>query len=326
MDPHLTPSILPVHAQSGAGAIGDPVEAVRRFNRFYTQRIGVLQEGLLGSPFSLTEARVLYELAQRQRATASDLCRDLALDPSYVSRIVQRFVRQGLLARTATPDDGRRRVLALTPQGREAFAPLDAQSRAEIGALLAPLDDARKARLVAAMESIESMLAGDARSGPPFQLREHAPGDIGWIVSRHGALYAQEYGWDLSFEGMAADIAARFLREFDAQRERCWIAERDGTRLGSVMVVRQSATIAKLRLLLVEPEARGLGIGRALVAQCIDFARATGYQRIVLWTNDILHAARKLYVEAGFRLVKEERHHSFGHDLVGQNWSLDLRR
>jgi len=300
------------------------IEAVRRFNRFYTQRIGVLHEGLLGSEFSLTEGRVLYELAHREKPAASDLGRDLGLDASYLSRILKRFEKLGLLRRSEASDDGRRRLLTLTAQGRKAFAPLDARSRAEVGAMLAPLAAPAQTRLVAAMHAIEATLgSGDTRT-TPWTLRAHRPGDIGWIVSRHGALYAEEYQWDMTFEGLVGEIAGRFLREFDPQRERCWIAEREGERVGSVLVVKQSKTIAKLRLLLVEPSARGLGIGQSLVAECISFARGAGYQKLVLWTNDILHAARRLYVDAGFVLVKEDRHRSFGHDLVGQNWGLDL--
>jgi DNA-binding MarR family transcriptional regulator/N-acetylglutamate synthase-like GNAT family acetyltransferase len=302
----------------------DNVEAVRRFNRFYTQRIGVLHEGLLGSEFSLAEARVLYELARRERPTASELVRDLGLDPSYLSRILQSFETQGLLRRSPATDDARRRLLTLTARGRKAFAPLDARSRAEIGAMLAPLANSEQNRLIDAMDAIESALAGSSAENPPYRLRPHVPGDIGWVVSRHGALYAQEYGWDLTFEALVAEIAARFLRHFDPRCENCWIAERHGANVGSAFVVKQAKTIAKLRLLLVEPSARGLGIGRALVAECIGFARTAGYRKLVLWTNDILHAARHLYVEAGFVLVKEERHQSFGHDLAGQNWELDL--
>lgn len=302
----------------------DNIEAVRRFNRFYTQRIGVLHEGLLGTAFSLAEGRVLYELAHRDRPTASLLGGDLGLDPSYLSRILKRFEKQGLLRRTPAKDDGRRHLLALTAAGRKAFAPLDARSRAEIGALLAPLAKAQQTAIVDAMTTIEATLGGSDTPATPYRLRPYTPGDIGWIVSRHGALYAEEYGWDATFEALVADIAARFLRAFDPQRERCWIAERSGERVGCVLLVKQSKAAAKLRLLLVEPSARGLGIGKALVAECVAFARAAGYRKVSLWTNDILHAARRLYVEAGFVLVKEERHHSFGHDLVGQNWELDL--
>ena len=302
----------------------DNIEAVRRFNRFYTQRIGVLHEGLLGSEFSLAESRVLYEFAHRDNPTASDLGHDLGLDASYLSRILKGFERHGFLRRSVAPDDARRRPLALTARGRKAFAPLDARSRREIGTMLAPLAMPEQAQVVGAMKTIESALGTSGVFDASYRLRPHAPGDIGWIVSRHGALYAQEYRWDMTFEALVAEVAARFLRNFDPQRERCWIAERNGENVGSVLVVKQSKTIAKLRLLLVDPSARGLGLGRAMVTECVAFARAAGYRKLVLWTNDILHAARHLYVDAGFVLVKEERHHSFGHDLVGQNWELDL--
>jgi N-acetylglutamate synthase-like GNAT family acetyltransferase len=214
--------------------------------------------------------------------------------------------------------------LTLTAAGRKAFATLDARSREQIAAMLAPLDREGGTRLIGAMAAIERLLGSPAPPSQAFVLRTHEPGDRGWIVSRHGALYAQEYGWDTTFEAMVAEIAAGFLRTFDARAERCWIAERDGERVGSVVLVRQSARVAKLRLLLIEPAARGHGLGRRLVAECVRFARAVGYRKVVLWTNDILHAARHLYEEAGFTLVAEERHHSFGHDLVGQNWELRL--
>jgi DNA-binding MarR family transcriptional regulator/GNAT superfamily N-acetyltransferase len=299
------------------------IAAVRRFNRFYTQKIGVLREGLLDSAFSLTEARVLYELAHRDAPTASALSRDLGLDAGYLSRILRGFQRQGLLERTRSSSDGRQRHLALTRQGRAAFAPLDARSRKENGALLAPLSEPAQGRLVEAMSTIEGLL-GAGQAGAPYLLRAHQPGDMGWIIHRHAALYAQEYGWNVEFEALVAGIAAAFIRNYDAARERCWIAERDGAIVGSVLLVGKSATVAKLRLLLVEPQARGLGIGRRLVSECLRFARAAGYRKITLWTNANLHAARRLYEEAGFRLVAEAPHHSFGHDLVGQTWELKL--
>jgi DNA-binding MarR family transcriptional regulator/GNAT superfamily N-acetyltransferase len=300
------------------------VEAVRRFNRFYTRQIGVLHEGLLQSPFSLAEARVLYELAHRAGPTASELGKDLGLDPGYLSRILRDFAERGLLDKTPSKLDGRQSHLALTAQGRKAFAPLDSRSRDEIGAMLRELPPAEQTRLVDAMETVERLLGG--RPGPkvPYLLRSHRPGDIGWVIHRHGALYAQEYGWDGSFEALVADIAAKFIRDFDAKRERCWIAEREGDIVGSVFLVAQSKTVAKLRLLLVEPSARGLGIGHRLVDECVRFARDVGYRKLTLWTNDILVAARRIYEAKGFHLVAEEPHHSFGHDLVGQNWELDL--
>jgi len=299
------------------------IDAVRRFNRFYTQRIGALDEGLLASPFPLPQARVLFELAQRDGATAGELARSLDVDTSYLSRLLRDLAHKGLVRVARDPNDARRQPLALTPSGRKAFAALDTRSREQVAAMLAPLAREDRKRLVGAMSSVERLLgASTPAATEPFVLRSHEPGDLGWIVSRHGALYAQEYGWDMTFEALVAEIAAKFLRTFDARTERCWIAERDGERVGCVLVVRQSARVAKLRLLLIEPGARGHGLGRRLVAECIRFARAVGYRKLVLWTNDILHAARHLYEEAGFVLVAEEQHHSFGHDLVGQNWEL----
>jgi DNA-binding MarR family transcriptional regulator/N-acetylglutamate synthase-like GNAT family acetyltransferase len=299
------------------------VDAIRAFNRFYTQKIGVLQEGLLASPFSLTEARVLYELAQRENATASGLCRDLGLDAGYLSRILRRFDKEGLVAREPSATDGRQSHLSLTEAGRAAFGGLNRRSREEVAALLQPLGPSRQARLVAAMGAIERLL-GAERDAAPWALRQHRPGDMGWVVSRHGAVYAEEFGWDDSFEALVAEITARFIRRYEPAAERCWIAERDGERLGSVFLVKQSPRIAKLRLLLVEREARGLGIGAALVDECIAFARAAGYRKITLWTQSMLLPARRIYETAGFRRVREEPHHSFGRDLVGEYWEMRL--
>ncbi len=302
------------------------VAAVRRFNRFYTRQIGVLQEGLLGSPFSLTEVRVLYELAHRDEPTATDLARALGLDAGYLSRILRGFQRRGLVEKTPSPADGRQTLLSLTKKGERTFAPLDARSSAEIGALLRGLSPDRQRRLMEAMRTIEHLLGGaEPEHQTPFLLRPHQPGDMGWVVHRHGVLYAQEYGWDERFEALVAEIAATFIRNFDPKRERCWIAERDGEIVGSVFLVKQSKAVARLRLLLVEPKARGLGLGRRLVSECERFARQAGYRKIVLWTNSVLRAARRVYEEAGYRLVHEERHHSFGHDLIGESWELDLR-
>jgi DNA-binding MarR family transcriptional regulator/GNAT superfamily N-acetyltransferase len=301
----------------------DPVAAVRRFTRFYTSRLEVLREGLLDSAFSLTEARVLYELATRDRPTAADLGRELALDAGYLSRILKRFEEGGLLARTRSASDGRQAHLVLTAAGRAAFAPLDERSRAQVGGLLAGLSAPDRDRLVAAMRVIEGLLDPDP-APPSYILRPHRPGDMGWIVHRHGALYAQEYGWDETFEALVAGIAAEFIRDFDPRRERAWIAEKDGEIVGSVLLVRQSDEVAKLRLLYVEPQARGLGIGRHFVDECIRFARAAGYRRLTLWTNDVLYAARALYAKAGFTLAKTEPHRSFGQDLVGEFWEMEL--
>jgi DNA-binding MarR family transcriptional regulator/N-acetylglutamate synthase-like GNAT family acetyltransferase len=306
------------------GVFDARVAAVRGFNRFYTQKIGVLNEGLLKSRFSLTEARVLYELAHRERPTATELCGDLGLDAGYLSRILRRFEQAGLLARTTSKADGRQSLLALTAKGRAAFAPLDGRSRQEIGALMGGLGPTEQARLVAAMATIERLLGARPQNDWPYLLRLHQPGDMGWVVHRHGALYAQEYGWDERFEALVAGIVAEFIARFDPKKERCWIAERDGEIIGSVFLVKKSKTVAKLRLLLVEPSARGLGLGSRLVEECLRFARQAGYRKITLWTNDILHAARHIYVKAGFRKIGNERHHSFGHDLVGETWELTL--
>jgi DNA-binding MarR family transcriptional regulator/GNAT superfamily N-acetyltransferase len=308
-------------AESGLAA---RVDAVRGFNRFYTQKIGVLQEGLLQSPFSLTEARVVYELAQRERPTASELGHDLGLDAGYLSRILRRFEKRRLITRAISATDGRQQLLALTTAGRDAFAALDAGSRAEVGGLLGGLGAADQARLVAAMQRIERLLGPRATGDAAYLLRQHQPGDMGWVVQSHGAVYAGEYDWDQSFEALVADIVAKFIRHYDAARERCWIAERDGEPAGSVFLVKQSATVAKLRLLLVDPKARGFGIGAALVAECLRFAKLAGYGKLTLWTQSILVAARSIYEAAGFRRVREEPHHSFGHDLVGEYWELKL--
>lgn len=306
----------------------DPTTAVRRFNRFYTRQIGLLDEGLLDSPFSLTEVRLLYEIAHHAGITATDLREILALDAGYLSRILRGLRRQGLVSARAPAADRRQRQLALTERGRRAFDTLDARSTEEVGAMLARLSRAERSELVEAMHGIEGLLGragGEAElPAPDVLLREPGPGELGWVVKRHGELYAAEYGWDAEFEGLVAGIVGRFVGERDSRVERCWIAELRGEPAGSVFLVKESARVAKLRLLLVEPWARGHGIGTRLVDECLRFARAAGYVRLKLWTNDVLHAARHIYEKSGFRLVEEERHHSFGHDLVGQTWALDL--
>ncbi|HZI21399.1 MAG TPA: helix-turn-helix domain-containing GNAT family N-acetyltransferase [Gemmatimonadales bacterium] len=302
------------------------VAAVRRFNRFYTCRIGVLREAAYQSPFSLTQVRVLYELAHRQRPTATELGRELGLDPGYLSRILRGFQQRGLVARTRSTTDGRRSHVALTAQGRKVFAPLNARSHDEIAALLTPLPPAAQAQLIDSMQTIEQVLGDTVRptiSGA-CRLRPPEPGDFGWVVHRHGALYAQEYGYDAKFEALVAEIVAHFVQHFEAKRERCWIAEQDGDLVGSVFLVQKTATVAKLRLLLVEPRVRGLGIGRRLVEECVRFARQAGYRKLTLWTQHELGAARRLYEAAGFRLVHRHRHHSFGKDLVAETWDLPL--
>ena len=309
-----------------AAIAGSPegVAAVRRFNRFYTRQIGVLRQGLLNSPYSLAEARVLYEIAHRRQPTATELGQDLQLDAGYLSRILRSFEQRGLLSKQASPKDARQSLLSLTAAGRAEQSKLETASNAEVGAMLGTLAVDRQTRLLRAMQAIEELLGPGEASREPYLLRTHRPGDMGWIVHRHGRLYAQEYGWDETFEALVAEIAAKFIREFKPERERCWVAERDGEILGSVFLVEQSATVAQLRLLLVEPAARGLGIGRRLVEECIRFARQAGYDSITLWTNDILRSARRIYEAAGFMLMGEEKHHSFGHDLVGQTWELRL--
>jgi DNA-binding MarR family transcriptional regulator/N-acetylglutamate synthase-like GNAT family acetyltransferase len=302
----------------------EQIEKVRSFNRFYTRHIGLLTEGLLESPFSLTEARVLYELAHRGPVTAADLGRELGLDAGYLSRLVKRFDAQGLIQRSPSSSDKRQFLLSLADKGLAAFAPLNQASANQVAAMLSGLSVSERERLVQAMTTVERLVGGDLGTDLPYILRSHRPGDIGWIAHRQGLLYAQEYGWDQTFEALVAEIAAAFVRNFDPQWERCWIAERAGEVVGSVFLVRHSAEVAKLRLLYVEPSARGLGLGRRLVDECIGFARAKGYRTLTLWTNDVLVAARSIYQATGFRLVKEEAHHSFGKDLVGQTWDLDL--
>lgn len=302
------------------------VETVRRFNRFYTRQLGLLHEGFLGSPFSLTEGRVIYEIARQERATATDIGRALGLDAGYLSRILRSFQRRGLVKKRAAVDDKRRQLLTLTAAGQRAFAQLDAASRGEIEAVLRTLPAADRDRLVHAMDAIQELLGAQPEHRVPYVLRPHQSGDMGWVVQRQGVLYNQEYGWDETFEALAAEIVARFIRDFDPKRERCWIAEREGENVGSVFLVRhpEREGVAQLRLLFVEPWARGLGIGKRLVQECTRFARQTGYARITLWTNSVLGAARRIYEGEGYTLVEEEPHHSFGHDLVGQNWELEL--
>ena len=302
----------------------DRVAAVRRFNRFHTRLVGALNERLLASEYALAEARVLYELANAgAEPSAAELGRALGMDAGYLSRLLGRLEAAGLVARASTPDHGRRLALSLTERGREAFAGLDAASVAEVAALLAPLGEADQAALVAAMARIERLLGGAVSDGP-ILLRDPRPGDLGLVVSRQGALYAREYGWDWTFEALVAEIVGGFVQAFVPGRERCWIAEIDGQIAGSVFNVRASDEVAKLRLLYVEPWARGRGLGRRLVDECLAFARGAGYRRMELWTNDVLVAARRIYQAAGFELVEEAPHRSFGHDLVGQNWARDL--
>ncbi|MDF3847924.1 bifunctional helix-turn-helix transcriptional regulator/GNAT family N-acetyltransferase [Achromobacter denitrificans] len=297
-------------------------EAVRKFNRFYTRHIGVLHEHLLASEFSLTEVRILYELAHRPAVSTSDLCRELNLDAGYVSRVVSGFEKQGLIAKTRSAADARVAELALTEAGRAAFAPLDRASRNEVIAVLEQLPEPAQQQLVGAMNDIQNLLSDTTPAG--YLLRDPLPGDMGLVVANQAMVYAREYGWNAEYEALVAEIVAKFIREFDRSRERCWIAEKDGRMVGSVFVVRQDDTTAKLRLLYVDASARGLGIGRRLVDECLRFAKQAGYARMMLWTNSVLADARRIYEKAGFQLIEEEAHHSFGQDLVGQVWARDL--
>ncbi len=299
------------------------VDAVRRFNRFYTRRIGVLHSSYLGSPFPLPQARVLYEIGQRGECTASELGADLDIDLGYLSRLLQGLKRQRLVQGEPARHDARHIRLTLTPKGRKAFATLDDTSRRTMGEMLAPLARGERERLVAALHTVETVLEARAAKDQ-ITLRAHRPGDMGWVVERHGVLYGQEYGWGALFEALVADIVAKFLRGFDAKRERCWIAERGGERVGSVFVVKESGTTAKLRLLLIEPQARGAGLGKRLVEECIAFARKAGYRELVLWTHANLLAARAIYTRLGFRKVRSEPHRQFGVPVVGEYWELPL--
>ena len=300
------------------------VGAVRRFNRFWTRRIGVLREGYLESPFSLTEVRVLYELARSEETTASELGKEFGLDAGYLSRILRGFEGRDLISKKPSITDGRRSLLRLTEEGQETFASLDARSREDVGAMLGALSAAEQDRLIGAMRTVEELLGAQPEAKVPYLLRPHEPGDMGWVVHRHGILYAREYGWDERFEALVARIVADFVDNFDPAKERCWIAESDHAVLGCVFIVKESDTVAKLRLLLVEPEARGLGLGTRLIEECVRFARSRGYEKLTLWTNSVLDAARHIYAEKGFEIVEEEEHHSFGKNLVGQNWELKL--
>jgi DNA-binding MarR family transcriptional regulator/N-acetylglutamate synthase-like GNAT family acetyltransferase len=300
------------------------IEAVRRFSRFYTRRIGALQEGLLGSPFTLTEGRVVYELAHHETTTAAELAKELDLDPGYLSRMLKSLEERGYLVRRPAEADGRQTILALSERGEAAFALINARSRAQVKSLLDPLGTDDQARLVEALATVTKLLGEAPPRRVAYILRPHQPGDIGWVVQCHGALYAEEYGFDETFEALVAEICAQFLKSFDAGRERCWIAEQDGDNVGCVFLARQSDEVAKLRCLLVEPRARGLGIGGRLVQECIRFARLKGYGKITLWTNSNLLAAIRLYQQAGFSLVKEQPHHSFGQNLIGQTFELAL--
>jgi DNA-binding MarR family transcriptional regulator/GNAT superfamily N-acetyltransferase len=300
------------------------VAAVRAFNRFYTRKLGVLDQQLLKSPFSLSEARVLYELAHREDPSAKEIGTELGLDAGYLSRIVQNFDENGLITRKPLPSDRRQYRLALTAKGRQAFAKLERSSQDDVAAMLAALSGGASHKLIGAMAEIERLLADAGVRSKPAILRSHRPGDMGWVVQSHGAFYASQYGFDSSFEALVAEIAAKFLTSFDASRERCWIADIDGAPVGSVFLVRHTDEVAKLRLLLVDPAGRGQGLGKRLVAECIAFARQCGYRRITLWTQSILVAARRIYQDAGFELVATEPHRGFGQRLIGETWEMKL--
>jgi len=312
----------------------DHIETIRAFNRFYTRRIGVLHEGLLDSPYTLAESRLLWEFAHHENPTATDLAHALDLDAGYLSRLLRSFKERGLIKSTRSSTDARHVHLSLTAAGRKAFAPLNTRSREQVAGLLGALPEAGQQQLLQAMGTIEHLLGDQApqHGAPPYLLRPHRPGDIGWVIARHGALYAKEYHWDMRFEALVARIAADFVNRFDPAREACWMAEREGSNVGCVFLVQARDEtsheplpgVAQLRMLLVEPTARGLGIGARLVDECERFARLVGYQKITLWTNSLLYAARGIYQKAGYALVASESHHSFGHDLIGETWQKEL--
>jgi len=300
------------------------VSAVRAFNRFYTRKIGVV-DGAASAPFSLAEGRVLYEIAHGGKPTATEIGHELGLDGGYISRILQKLEQGKLVARQQSKTDERLKFISLAPGGRKAFAQLDERSNRQASTMLSDLSPEERAQLLSALDKIRRLLGDKVEPSSPYLLRQHQPGDLGWIVQRQAILYVREYGWDDTYEALAADIVAQFIKSYDPKRERCWIAEKDSARIGAVLVAKGSEEIAKLRLLHVEPQARGLGIGKRLVQECINFARFAGYQKMTLWTQSILSAARHIYEEAGFRRVKEEQHHSFGKDLTGETWEIDLR-
>ena len=298
------------------------VAAVRRFNRFYTQHLGVLHDGWLQSPFTLAEARVLYEMHQRGSTTATDIGRALDLDAGYLSRILRRFHKLGLIRKAVSPDDARQSLLSLTARGQKAYAPLEIRTKREIGAMLGRLHPPEQDRLISAMRAVETMVAPAPQAQSEIVLRQPKPGDLGWVVARHAELYAREYGWAENFEGICAQIVADFVSKYDPKRERCWIAEMDGQNVGCVFLVKDTETVARLRLLLVDPGARGRGLGTKLTDECVRFARACGYRGITLWTHSVLTAARHIYQQAGFRLTSSEKRKSFGQDVVSEYWDM----
>jgi DNA-binding MarR family transcriptional regulator/GNAT superfamily N-acetyltransferase len=319
---------MPSRGRDG-GIAKNRIAMVRRFNRFYTRQIGVLRKTFLDSPYSLGEARVLYEIASGHALTASEIGRALDLDAGYLSRLLRNFEQRGLIERNASARDARQSHLALSPRGRAVYAPLEARSQRDTGAMLGRLKAGDQAQLIAAMTTIETLLGGTAEPKPPvttgdYVLRAPVPGDFGWIVKRHAELYAEEYRWLAPFEGVCAQIVADFANTNDPKRERCWIAELDGGNVGTVMLVKDSATVARIRLLLVEPKARGLGLGARLTDEAIRFARQAGYAKITLWTHSVLTAARHIYEKAGFRLTSSEKRKSWGQPVVSEHWDLEL--
>jgi DNA-binding MarR family transcriptional regulator/GNAT superfamily N-acetyltransferase len=300
------------------------VAAVRRFNRFYTRQLGLLQDGVLYAPFSLTEARVLYELAQRPGCTATELATELGLDHGYLSRILRRFLGDGFVSRIRAVSDGRQALVSLTPRGRKKFAVLDRRARAHVTDLLEKLPITAQQQLISGMRSIEAAICPPAPVAPAYCVRPPRAGDMGWVIARHGAIYADEYGWGPGFEALVADIVAQFARSHDPSRECCFIAELAGEPVGSAFVVRSTGKVAKLRLLIVEPRARGLGIGRRLVEQSLEFARGAGYKSMELWTQKVLKSARKIYLDMGFKLVASKRHRMWGDDVIGETWKRPL--
>jgi len=300
------------------------IDAVRAFNRFYTKRIGLLQRGLLESPHSLTEARVLYEVAHHKNLAATDLIDSLGIDPGYLSRILRGFEKDGMIKRKRSKDDGRRSLVRLSARGRALFSALNQRQSDEVAQMLEQLPPEAQNDLLGSMRSIEQLLDATRSSAGEVLLRPHRAGDMGWVMFMHGVLYKREYGWDDRFEALVGEIVVNFIRSFDSSRERCWIAEIEGERVGSIFLVKDTETVAKLRLLLVTPAARGMGVGKHLVDECITCARGMGYAKLTLWTNSVLDAARHIYESTGFRLVKEEEHTSFGHHLTGQYWELTL--
>ncbi|HZS47432.1 MAG TPA: helix-turn-helix domain-containing GNAT family N-acetyltransferase [Blastocatellia bacterium] len=299
------------------------IQSIRRFNRFYTKQIGILESSYLQSSFSLTQVRVLYELAHCDSTTATELAKGIGLDAGYLSRILADFEKRGFINKNQSEKDGRQTILSLTDQGQKAFAPLDIGANEQIGVMVGKLSSGEQNRLLEAMSSIQQIL-GEETKDKSYVLRPHRPGDLGWVIHRHGVLYAQEYGYEERFEALVAEIAAKFIQKYDPKRERCWIAERSGENVGSVFLVKSTEDTAKLRLLIVEPSARGLGIGKRLVDECIRFARQAGYKKITLWTHKQLHAAISIYKKAGFHLVNEEPDPDHGIGTISQVWELVL--